>query len=162
MLQVCSQVSRLRALHQDSSHTDAAKTGRSSLVFPDCLGSDGSGKFSTSLGKKGDGCAACDVSLHNRVTALSLKLLLNWGFLFCMNLKGEWSELGIGWWGRGDKTSLLNVGSVPNPKASCFFHFPWQLWWKVCLSLFAFMSSVYGGFGHLVGHGDGWYYLFLL
>lgn len=117
-----SGVWELRALNQGSSHTDTTRTGRNNLVFP-CLGSDGAGKFSPSLGKKGDGCSACDVPLRNTTTALSLKLL-NWHFLFCMNIKGEWSELGVGWWGRGDKTSLLNVGNVPNTKVSCIFTFP--------------------------------------
>lgn len=81
-------------VHQDSSHIATARTGRSSQVF---LGSDGSGKVSTPLGKKGDGWAACDVVPHNTVTTPSPKVLLNWGFLFCMSHKGGWNELGTGW-----------------------------------------------------------------
>lgn len=65
------------SFHQDSSHANAARTGRSSLMFL-CLRSDGFGKFSTSLGKKGDGCAACDVSLchHHQSETSKLRFLI--------------------------------------------------------------------------------------
>lgn len=43
------------------------------LVFP-WLGSAGLGKFSTSLRKKGDGCAACDVSLRHHLQSETSKL----------------------------------------------------------------------------------------
>lgn len=68
-------------------------------------------------------------------------------------------SLDIGWWDGGDKISLLNAGNVPNPKASCFFTLPGSCGGK-CVS--PYLSSVHDGFGHLVGHSGGWYYLFLL
>lgn len=86
-----------------------------------------------------ESCAASDLSLCNRVTTFSLKPLLNCDFFFCMNL---------------NKTSLQKAGNVHNLKASCFFVFSRNCGEK-CLHL----SSVHGGFVHLLGRDDGWYCL---